>query len=254
MARLFCTDNICNNDFNFDFYFVKMNRIVLKLGGSILYDENLSFNTDLVQKFVDWFNYQREYKSVVFVVGGGKLSRFLLNQVKEKIKVESQRHQIGIKVTKVNSNIVFGFFDNPRVKHFDCLEKLCNAVKNGNARGAIMGGFKEGWSTDMVAATIAKNLKIKNVFKISNIDYIYTADPHIDKKAKPLEILTWDEYMNIFKKQIGKKHEPGMSAPIDIECSKYCKQNKISFRVSGGKLLKKEFEVSEILRSGTLVS
>jgi uridylate kinase len=230
-----------------------MNRAIIKIGGSVLYDENLNFNVELMKKFVDWFEFQREYKSVVFVVGGGKLSRSLVDQVRDEVKQDSSRHQIGIAVTKVNSRIVFGIFNNSKVKYFDCLEKLSNSIKNGNAKGAIIGGLKEGWSTDMVAANIAKALKLKLIFKVSNIDYIYTADPNKRKDAKPLEVLSWEEYIKMFNSQMGKKHKPGMSVPIDIECAKYCKKNNIAFRISGGKLLNKKLEVTELFRSGTFV-
>ncbi len=227
--------------------------VVIKLGGSVLYDANLNFNTKLVEKFANWFKNQVEYKKVVFVVGGGKLSRFLLGQVNEKIKVESQKHQIGIKVTQVNVSIVFSLFKNQEIKVFDNMEKLSNSMKNDNVKGAIIGGIKEGWSTDMVAAHLAKDLGVKEIYKVSNIDYIYSADPAIVNDAKPLKNLTWDEYIHLFKKQIGKKHEPGMNAPIDISCSVFCKENKIAFRVFGGDILESDWKFPELLSTGTLV-
>ncbi len=73
----------------------------------------------------------------------------------------------------------------------------------------------------------------------------------MEENAKPFELLNWEEYINIFNTQIGSKHKPGMKAPIDIECSLFCKEKGLSFRVSGGDL---SLEIEELLNSGTLVS
>lgn len=224
-----------------------MKTFVLKIGGSILYDGNLSFNVHFLEKIVHWFKNQKDYENVVFVVGGGRLSRFLLNQVKERIAFESPKHHIGIKVSHVNAYMVCSLFNDKDVKYFDSLDNLCENL----SKGAVIGGLVEGWSTDMVAAKIASKLNVPIVNKISNIDYIYSSDPKINSDAEPFESLTWDEYIEVFNSHIGQKHEPSMSAPIDIECSLFCKENNISFRVTGGNL---DENIGEILKKGTLVS
>jgi uridylate kinase len=224
-----------------------MKIFVLKIGGSILYDGNLSFNSHFLEKIIHWFKNQNDYENVVFVVGGGRLSRFLLNQVKERIALESPRHHIGIKVSHVNASMVCSLFNDKDVKYFDSLENLCENLP----RGAVIGGLVEGWSTDMVAAKIASRLNVPIVNKISNIDYIYCSDPKVNSNAKPFESLTWDEYIEVFNNHIGQKHEPNMNAPIDIECSVFCKKNNLAFRVTGGNL---DVKIDEILKGGTLVS
>ncbi len=228
-----------------------MNTAIIKLGGSVLYGEDLKLNTHLLQKVVDWFESQKEYESIVFVIGGGNLSRFLLNQVTEKIFTDPPKHRIGIKVSHVNATIFVGLFNDKGAKYFDSISSLTSEVKSSLVNVATIGGVVEGWSTDMVAATIADELGVKQVTKISNIDYIYSADPNIEKEARPFEQINWKEYIEIFNNQIGKKHKPNMSAPLDIECSLFCKEKGIHFRVSGGNL---ERDFDELLKSGTLVS
>ncbi len=228
-----------------------MNTAIIKIGGSVLYDDNLKLNTIFLQKVVDWFENQREYESVVFVIGGGRLSRFLLNQVTEKIFTDPPKHRIGIKVSHVNATIFVGLFNDKGVKYFDSISSLTSEVRSSLVKAAIIGGVVEGWSTDMVAVTIANELGIKQVTKISNIDYIYSADPNLEKEAKPFEQISWEEYIEIFNNQLGKKHKPNMSAPLDIECSLFSKEKGLQFRVSGGNL---EKDFNELLNSGTLVS
>ncbi len=224
-----------------------MNTLIIKLGGSVLYDENLNFNISFVKKIVAWFK-KDEDKRVVFVVGGGKLSRFLLNQVQKEISQEFQKHRLGISVTNVNATMVCSLFNSENVKKYSSVKEL---VEDDQANAQIIGGLVEGWSTDMVAAKIAKELKVQMVRKISNIDYVYSADPKVEVNAKPLENISWEEYIRIFNSQIGFKHAAGMNAPIDIKCSEFCKNENITFRVSGGNL---EREIDEILNTGTIIS
>jgi uridylate kinase len=227
-----------------------MSTAVIKIGGSIFYQKDLNINVDFLKKVVDWYESQKTYENVVFVVGGGSLSRFLLNQVKGSIISDCPKHQIGIKVTHVNAMVFLSFFNSKELRYFESISELCSNVKEGT-KGAVIGGIVEGWSTDMVAANVANELGVKTVYKISNIDYIYSVDPNQQENAKSFEKLTWEEYIKIFNTHIGNKHKPGMSAPIDIECSLFCREEKISFRVSGGNL---ERDLTELLNSGTLVS
>jgi len=227
-----------------------MDIAVIKIGGSILYDNDLKLNVDFLRKIIHWFKNQDDYASVAFVTGGGRLSRFLLNQVKEDINSDSPKHRVGIKVSRVNAIMFFGLFNDNEVEYFESTSELCASIKKGK-KGALIGGVLEGWSTDMVAASIACDLGVKEVKKISNIDYIYSSDPYKYEDSEPFEMLTWEKYIKLFHEQIGYKHKPNMSAPIDIECSLFCKEKDIAFRVSGGELTS---DVVDLLNSGTLVS
>jgi uridylate kinase len=231
-----------------------MNGIVVKIGGSLLYDDDLNFNVPFLEEIVDWYNRQTQYDFVVFVVGGGKISRFVLNQVRDKINLEGPKHLVGMNMTQVNASIVFGMLNDTQASYFDSLEELYKAFEEPEIKGAVIGGVVEGWSTDMDAAAIANELGIDIVYKLTNIDYIYSADPSKDEYAKPYESMTWDEYIQLFKEQIGQKHEPGMNAPIDIQCATFCMENDIDFKISGGHLLTQGKKFEEILQSGTLVS
>ncbi len=228
-----------------------INSVVIKIGGSIFYEDDLKINLVFLKKVVDWYKKQKVYENVIFVVGGGRIGRFLLNQVKEEIHLENLKHKIGIKATHTNAVIFLSLFDSENIKYFESITELCSKIKQEGIKGAIIGGVMEGWSTDMVAANVANNLGIRDIHKISDVDYIYSADPNQQKNAEPFDSLTWEEYIKIFNSQIGYKHKPGMSAPIDIECSLFCRENGLNFRISGGNL---NLEIIELLNSGTLVS
>ncbi len=229
-----------------------MENIIIKIGGSLLYDESLSLNKVFLNKIINWSKSQGKYKTIIFVVGGGKLSRFLVNQVQEDIQKDYLKHTIGMRITQLNATIFHSMFNDDEVKYFSSLDLLYDGVQNNQHKIVVIGGTKVGGSTDLVASEIAFNLGIGCVNKISNIEYIYTDDPKVNKDAKPLKNITWGEYIKIFYEDYADGHKPGMSVPIDFKCSEFCKKNNISFRVSGGDNLEKK-EIDMILETGTVV-
>jgi uridylate kinase len=46
---------------------------------------------------------------------------------------------------------------------------------------------------------------------LSNIDYVYTADPRTDPSATKIETISWSE----FRKLIPSEWDPGLSSPFD---------------------------------------
>ncbi len=208
--------------------------MVIKIGGSLLYDDDLNINLDVVKFFKDWFSNQRDLEKVVFVIGGGKLSRFLVNQVKDSIQNSLYSHRIGLKVTQVNSSIVCGVFNQENSSCYDDIDLLVSDIKSDIINVGFLGGVKVGWSTDMVAAKVAFDLNINFVSKVSNIDYIYSSDPSVDVSAVALKNISWSEYLDIFRKKdvvFDGIHKPGMNLPIDFPCASFCKENNVSFRV-----------------------
>ena len=52
-------------------------NFVLKIGGSVMYDNSLNVNEALLAKVKNWYmNERKNYKKVAMVVGGGSLSRY----------------------------------------------------------------------------------------------------------------------------------------------------------------------------------
>ena len=54
------------------------------------------------------------------------------------------------------------------------------------------------------------------VINMSNIDYVYTADPKKDPTAEKIEATTWSG----FKKLVGDTWDPGMNIPFDPVASR----------------------------------
>ena len=65
----------------------------------------------------------------------------------------------------------------------------------------VAAGWKPGFSTDYDAVLLAKNLKIREVINMSNVNYVYDKDPKKYKDAKKIEKTAWND----FRKLIGSK-------------------------------------------------
>jgi len=81
---------------------------------------------------------------------------------------------------------------------------------------------------------LAKNLGVKQVINLSNIDFVYTKDPRKFKDAKRLENLSWKKY----RAMVGNKWNPGMNAPFDPVASKLAERLGLEVSIIGGKNLK----------------
>jgi uridylate kinase len=85
-----------------------------------------------------------------------------------------------------------------------------------NEKLIVAAGYRPGCSTDLRAIQIAERVNAKKVINLSNIEYVYTADPRVDKTAEKIEDITWED----FRKIIPEKWDPGLSSPFDPVAAK----------------------------------
>ena len=61
----------------------KANKLLIKIGGSLLYDEYLNFKTEIILNICDMITKLIEKNYIVnLVIGGGRLSRHLVSNLK----------------------------------------------------------------------------------------------------------------------------------------------------------------------------
>lgn len=229
--------------------------VVIKLGGSLLFNEQNELKKEVIEKVVEW---TRKYLSlggrIVIVVGGGRLSRFVVNQSKQMDLATYSLHKTAMLTTQINAEIVRG-----ALQEFNALSpiSLGNAFElllNESNKCVVTGGLVEGWSTDMDAAILADILDIDRVYKISKIDHLYTSDPEIDQNAKPIKDISWKSYFRMFNIVPGHtKHKPGLSVPIDSTCAQFCLKKKISFFVAGGSNLPQFKNFNSFVENGSYI-
>lgn len=231
-----------------------LKKIVVKIGGSILYDSNLEINFLILKKFKDWYyQHNEEYDKIAIVTGGGELSRDIQKKITGSILNQEYLHNIAMSVTQTNAAIIQGYLEDPNSYIPKRIGDACEFFNEEKNKTLISGGLKIGWSTDMDAAVFADMLDVDIVYKISDIDHVYDSNPEENPNAKPFEDLTWVEYSGLFNISEGDSHEANKNIPIDAMCAQFCLKKGISFFICGGKSLTEKPMVEEILKVGTLI-
>jgi uridylate kinase len=207
-----------------------MQTIVISLGGSIIVPEKI--DTGFLKKFKKLIIKHSRKRKIVIVCGGGKTSR---KYSKAAMKISKPKNHdldfIGIRTTKLNAELVRVMFGNHAPK--EVIENPTKKIKT-KKNIIIASGWIPGFSSDMDAVLLAKNLKAKNVINLSNISYAYTKDPRKYKDAKKIKQISWKD----FQKIVGTKWKANTSSPFDPEASKKARQLKLTVIVAKGTDLK----------------
>lgn len=205
-------------------------NIIISLGGSIVAPSEI--DTAFLKAFKKTLvKYLDKYRFFIFV-GGGKICRNYQNALMEFGADEKERDLIGIDVSRLNAKVVLQVFSSIAYP-----EIIANPTKKISTRKDIIvaGGFKPGFSTDYCAVIMAKNMGIKNIINVTNIDYVYDKDPRKFPSAKALSETNWKE----FRKLVGNKWTPGLSMPFDPRASREAEILKIKVAVINGKNLER---------------
>lgn len=171
--------------------------------------------------------YAKKNHRFVIICGGGKIARVFQQMASQSSKLSSnQLDWLGIHATRINAYLVKSVFGNDAedfIVH-DPTKKL-----SPKKSIIIASGWKPGWSTDYDAVLLAKNLRVKEVINISNVDYVFDKDPKKYGDAKKLEEIGWNGY----SKLISQKWTAGMNVPFDPVAAKAAKKLKIKVHIIG---------------------
>lgn len=220
--------------------------IVMSLGGSVIVPDKIDVN--FLKKFKKMINkYADKGYKFVIICGGGRLAR---DYQKAASQISKQSNDyldwLGIHATKMNAwfmKAVFGkdaeklIVDDPR-KKVSFRRKIL-----------IAGGWKPGWSTDYDAVLMAKNLKVKTVINMSNIDYLYNKDPKKYPDAKKIKSISWKEYRKIS----GSKWKAGLNAPFDPVAAKEAEKSNLRVFIIGKDLENLENLLQNKKFDGTII-
>ena len=205
---------------------------IISLGGSLIVPGEI--DTKFVKKFARMIVKELARRHRFFIVtGGGATARKYIRALKKlgsHIPPEDL-DWIGIAATRMNAQFLSSIFGRHARRHLitDPSERKTDLKKIN-----LVSGWKPGWSTDYVAVRLAQTYGSRTVVNLSNIDYVYDADPRINKKAKKFERMTWREY----QKQFGTKWDPGANFPFDPVADKLAKKLKLPVVVMNGARLK----------------
>ena len=183
-------------------------RIVVSVGGSCIVPDGI--DTDFLSRFKTLIleKVQRGFTFSI-IAGGGKTARRYQDAANAVTPLSRQDLDwLGIHATRLNGQLlrdIFAGYAHPQV------------VKNptidieSDEPIIIAAGWQPGCSTDYDAVLIAKNLGATRLVNLSNIDYVYDADPKKNPGAKKIEKISWAD----FRKVIPDHWDPGLSSPFD---------------------------------------
>ena len=195
--------------------------VVMSVGGSLINPGQIQI--DFLKRLKSFIS-RSQYKFII-VCGGGINARVYPNAAKEFGVDNTGRDEIGIKATVLNAELLRHIFKAPPIQQ---------EPKKMNFRKVLVAaGWLPGCSTDYDAVLWAKKFGARDVFNLSNTDYVYTKDPKKFKDAKPLKHISWKEY----KKLISAKWSAGLSTPFDPVASRAAEKWKMRTICINGKKL-----------------
>ncbi len=204
---------------------------VLSLGGSLVCPDDV--DVEFLKNFKNFIEkWIKKGKKFAILVGGGNLARKYQRAAKELLVFDyKELDWIGIFATLLNAVLVKSIFGQLAFSKI-----IINPTEKIKTKKKILigGGWKPGRSTDFDAVLIAKNFGAKRVINLTNIDCIFDKDPKKFKKAKPIEKISFDEYLKI----VGKKWIPGANLPFDPVAASLAKKEKIEIVILNGKNFK----------------
>ncbi len=190
-------------------------RAVLKLGGSLLYDDMGRILTDRVRAYAKVVSsFVDDRNSMVVVVGGGKPARLFIAAARELGASEAQCDWLGIKIARNNAELLCAALGNiayPKI--VETLDELETAICPGKV--VLMGGLTPGQSTNAVAALAAETVQADMLLNATNVDGIYDRDPK-EPGAKKLESVTVDELSKILSGTGTRAGEYKLFDPVAI--------------------------------------
>lgn len=202
--------------------------IIISLGGSIIVPDNI--DTDFLQDFKSLIlSYVAKGKRFLIITGGGNTNR-KYNEAARKLCNPSDEDLdwIGIASLKLNAElirVIFGEHTGSKV--------IDNFSNNFSFEKPIVIGsaYQPGRSSDWDAVLAAKNVGAKKIINLSNTDYVYDSDPRINKNAKKIEEISWNEYRKI----IPEKWTSRLNSPFDPVASEMAEKEGITVVIMNGK-------------------
>jgi len=223
-----------------------MSKIVLSLGGSLIFPEKV--DVEFLQAFRALILRYVGQSEFYIVTGGGRLARDGQAAAKSVTEISVENLDwLGIAATRFNAEMVRSIFGGEANSEiiFDP-----NILPTEKKRVYVGGGWRPGWSSDYAAVLLAKTAGAKTLLNLSNIDYVYDKDPRTNPDAKPIEKMSW-AYM---KAIVGGEWKPGANLPFDPMACKLAEESGVSVVVMNGRKLdrvEKFFAKGEV--EGTLI-
>ena len=210
-----------------------LETIVMSVGGSLIVPDGIdtTFLSDFRQ-FIDFETTSRGRRFII-IAGGGRTARNYQDAAAAVSELNSNDLDwMGIHATRLNGHLLRTIF---RDKAHPVMITNPDDILDVPARERVIiaAGYRPGSSTDLRAVQIAEKLGAHKMINLSNIDFVYTADPRTDKNATPIKNISWRE----FRALIPSEWDPGLSSPFDPIAAKAAERDNIEVAIINGNKL-----------------
>ncbi len=220
-------------------------RAVLKIGGSLLYDDKGQVRIDRLREYAKSIkSLVSDGHSLVVVVGGGKPARIFISAARELGANEAQCDWLGIKLARNNAELLCAALgDHAYPKIIDDYDELEVAIKLGKV--VLLGGMVPGQSTNAVAAASAELIHADMLFNATNVDGVYDRNPE-EKGAKKLDTVDIAQLKSILSSEGTKAGQYNLFDPVAIGIVERSKIPTVIFNGNNPENLKKAFNKEKI--------
>jgi uridylate kinase len=222
--------------------------IIISLGGSLIAPQDI--DVEYLKKFRGLLQ-RFENNRFLIMCGGGATCRHYI-QAARQAGAKPTDHDldfIGIRALNLNAELVRTVFGKQAFSEvlFEPSQYSTKIAK----KFLISGAIKPGSSSDLNAVRWAIRLGADQVINLTNVDYVYSANPKRDPRAKPVKRLVWTDYQKI----IGRKWSPGLNTPFDPIASELAKRHGLTVNIiNGKKILEVKKAIMGRLFAGTVIA
>lgn len=184
--------------------------VVISVGGSLIVPNEI--DTDFLSKLKELIVKETgNGRRFIIICGGGKTARQYQDAASNvEVLTSDDLDWLGIHATRLNGHLVRTILRD--IAHPVMVTNPDDVLDVPKSTKLIVAsGYRPGSSTDLRAIQIAHRVGARKVINLSNIDYVYTADPRNNPDAQKIETVTWPD----FRKLIPKEWDPGLSSPFD---------------------------------------
>ncbi|MFX1296182.1 MAG: UMP kinase [Promethearchaeota archaeon] len=175
-------------------------KLVIKIGGSLLLDEEGQIKINEIKQIVKNIELiLEEGHEIIVVVGGGTEARKYISAMRVIGASESFCDDIGIRISRVNARLLISALKGliypipPRT-----FEETLQAIST--CRIVVLGGLIPGQSTNAVAAILAELIGANILINVTDVDGIYNTDPKKDPNAKKYDEITLGQLYSLIDK------------------------------------------------------
>nr|QQK86982.1 uridylate kinase [Treponema denticola] len=208
---------------------------VLSVGGSIVAPDKPDFDfLDKFSKTIRNWLLQDSSRKIIMVIGGGAPARDYQNAYRKVCDLRKapakndEADWIGIMATRLNAQLAKAVFEdlcpNPVVYDPTTVDMFGGQI-------LVAAGWKPGFSTDNDAVVLAERFSGNLVVNLSNIAKVYTDDPKKNPEARPIESISWEDFIKI----VGTEWVPGKNTPFDPIASQRAQKAGIKVICAAGK-------------------